>query len=178
MTDEESAPADGVETATSLPVGRRTYLTALAASAATAGEVAADTPDGAEPGESTDSTGDFPFNYGWDLTASEAGTNRDLGYGYGPYGGDGPNGGDIPPIATALPPKNIDPGQDNLYRDVRGDGWKPNTADQDAFTILDVQALFNNLNNQDLQDNSANFKFQGGSGNVTTLDVQALFNDL
>jgi len=75
-----------------------------------------------------------------------------------------------PKLDTGLagPPKN--PRGDGLYRHVRGD---------DRFSILDVQALFNNLDNPALQEYAGAFNFSGSDPDeVNILDVQALFNDL
>jgi hypothetical protein len=73
-----------------------------------------------------------------------------------------------PPVIGTKPPRDSD--NDGLYEDVRGDV---------DFNILDVQALFNNLDNPTVQNNPELFKFQeGGSDKVTILDVQALFNEL
>jgi PKD repeat protein len=70
-----------------------------------------------------------------------------------------------PPAILENPPK--DPNDDGLYEDVRGDG----TVD-----IFDVQALFRNLDNPDVQNNSELFNFQGGNPDkVTIFDVQSLF---
>ena len=159
MTDHD--PAVDTTATSSLPVARRTYLTALAAGAAATGEAAADSTDeSVEPSEGADST-DRPFHYGWSLTASEAGAQRKMGYGDGPYGG-----GPVPPIETALPPRDID--GDGKYEDVRGNG---------DLSILDVQELFKNLDNPDLQANSELFNFQGDSPDeVGILDVQALYD--
>jgi hypothetical protein len=73
------------------------------------------------------------------------------------------------PTLGRNPPRDVD--GDGLFEDVRGDN---------EFNILDVQALFNNLNNPNLQNNAEAFKFQesSGSDDVTILDVQALFNEL
>ena len=73
-----------------------------------------------------------------------------------------------PPIVGDAQPKN--PAGDGLYRHVRG---------EDEFTILDVQALFNNLDNPTLQEYAGAFNFSGTRPDeVTILDVQALFNEL
>jgi hypothetical protein len=74
-----------------------------------------------------------------------------------------------PPTIVEGPPADLD--GDGLYEDVRGNN---------DLTILDVQSLFNNLDNPDLQNNAEAFKFQenGASEEVTILDVQALFNEL
>jgi hypothetical protein len=74
----------------------------------------------------------------------------------------------LPPFVGDSPPKN--PRGDGLYRHVRG---------EDRFTILDVQALFNNLGNPTLQKYAGAFNFsETDPDEVTILDVQALFNDL
>jgi PKD repeat protein len=76
-------------------------------------------------------------------------------------------GVDLPPIAPGGdPPKDND--GDGLYEAVRGG----NSA-----SVLDVQTLFSNLNNPDIQNNSAKFNFSGLNENeVTIIDVQQLFN--
>ena len=168
MTDHDSA-VDTTATS-SLPVARRTYLTALAAGAAATGEAAADSTDeSVEPSEGADST-DRPFHYGWSLTASEAGAQRKMGYGDGPYGG-----GPVPPIETALPPRDID--DDGKYENIRGNAWRPNEPD-DAFSILDVQGLFNSLGTSEVDNNADKFNFQDNDQGVNVLDVQSLFNEL
>jgi len=73
-----------------------------------------------------------------------------------------------PPIVAEREPAN--PAGDGLYRRVRG---------EDEFTILDVQALFNNLNDPTIQEYAGAFNFsQTDSTEVTITDVQALFDDL
>jgi hypothetical protein len=72
----------------------------------------------------------------------------------------------ICPLASD-PPQ--DPDGDGLSEDVRGSG---------DVTILDVQALFNNLGNPTVQENADAFKFSETGGEVSVLDVQALFNDI
>jgi PKD repeat protein len=74
-----------------------------------------------------------------------------------------------PPLVGNTPPKDSD--GDGLFERVRG---------RDNFSILDVQALFKNLDNPDVQNNAERFNFQESSGSdeVTILDVQALFNEL
>jgi subtilisin family serine protease len=72
----------------------------------------------------------------------------------------------LPPVVDK-PPR--DPDGDGLYGDVRGDG---------DLSVLDVQALFNNLDNPAVQNNAASFKFSGTGGDVSVLDVQELFNEL
>jgi hypothetical protein len=72
-----------------------------------------------------------------------------------------------PPLVGGRRPKSL--GNDGLYDDVRGD---------DTLDINDVQALFNNLDNPDLQKNARAFDFSGQGGSVDILDVQALFERL
>jgi hypothetical protein len=71
------------------------------------------------------------------------------------------------PTLVDGPPQDLD--DDGLYEDVRGNG---------GLSILDVQSLFNNLENEVVQNNSEAFKFQPGVGEITILDVQGLFNEL
>ena len=73
-----------------------------------------------------------------------------------------------PPIGGGGPPQDLN--GDGLHEDVRGD---------DEFTILDVQALFDNLDSDAVQNNAAAFDFSGlDPDEVTIFDVQALFNRL
>jgi PKD repeat protein len=72
-----------------------------------------------------------------------------------------------PPTVSRDPAK--DPDDDGLYEDVRGTGH---------FTILDIQALFNNMNSPVVENNSGMFNFQAADDEVSVLDVQALFNEL
>jgi outer membrane protein assembly factor BamB len=67
------------------------------------------------------------------------------------------------------PPR--DPNGDGLYEDVDGDG---------TFDIFDVQALFNGLGSDAVQNNPGAFTFGDGgdSDEVTVLDVQGLFERL
>jgi len=63
--------------------------------------------------------------------------------------------------------------------DLDGDGLYEAVRGKDEFTILDIQTLFNNLENPDLQEYSEAYNFQGGSPDeVTILDVQGQFNKL
>lgn len=73
----------------------------------------------------------------------------------------------VPPLGDGLnPPRDRD--GDGLFEDVTGDG---------ELGIQDVQALFDNLSNPDVQENAAKFNFSGTDGSrVTVFDVQALFN--
>ena len=77
---------------------------------------------------------------------------------------------------TLAPPSVVgdrqpaDPDGDGLFEAVRGDS---------DVTILDVQALFDNLDDPAVQNNAELYGFQaGGSSEVTILDVQGLFNEL
>jgi PKD repeat protein len=54
---------------------------------------------------------------------------------------------------------------DGVYEDVNGDG---------EFTIVDVNALFQNYQSQAVQDNVDLFDFNG-DGSVDIVDVNALF---
>ena len=58
-----------------------------------------------------------------------------------------------------------DPDGDGLFEDVNGDG---------SFSVVDVQALFANLDSDAVQDNPELFDFNG-DGEVDVTDVQALF---
>jgi len=82
----------------------------------------------------------------------------------------GPFGPEIP----ALPgfensPKDLD--NDTLYEDIDGDG---------SFDIFDVQALFNGLENDAVQNNPEAFNFNEDDNpeEVTIFDVQGLFEQL
>ncbi|MBX0324347.1 hypothetical protein EGH21_15055 [Halomicroarcula sp. F13] len=73
----------------------------------------------------------------------------------------------IPPVGDfANAP--TDPDGDGLYEDVNGDG---------EFDIVDVQALFANLEGDTVQNNAANFDFNG-DGTVDVVDVQKLFTEV
>ena len=69
--------------------------------------------------------------------------------------------GDV--TGDGAPAQDLD--EDGLYEDVNGDG---------AFTIVDVQALFANLDSDTVQNNAAKFDFNG-DGVVDVTDVQALY---
>jgi len=71
------------------------------------------------------------------------------------------------PTLVDGPPQDID--GDGKYEDVRGNG---------GLSILDVQALFNGLDNDIVQNNSEAFRFYEQLDTITILDVQALFNEL
>ena len=83
-------------------------------------------------------------------------------------------GGSLPipdPIEPGLPGPPKDNDGDGLFENVRGGSGDP--------TILDVQTLFNNLENPEIQNNSEKFNFQGQNPDqVSILDVQGLFNRL
>jgi PKD repeat protein len=63
-------------------------------------------------------------------------------------------------------------------RDVDGDGQYEDVSGTRGFSILDIQALFNNLDDPVIQKNADAFKFADTGGEVSVLDVQALFNEL
>lgn len=63
------------------------------------------------------------------------------------------------------PPQDIN--GDGLFEDVNGDG---------VVNIADVQFLFDNLEELDVQDNAEFYDFSGTGGDVTIFDIQALFN--
>jgi subtilisin family serine protease len=76
--------------------------------------------------------------------------------------------GPMPPPVVSTFPEDID-----------GDGDYENIRSTDAFNILDVQALFNNLDTPAVQNNAGAYDFSGTDPTeVTVLDVQALFNEL
>ena len=73
----------------------------------------------------------------------------------------------LPPIGNfENPPNDLD--GDGRYEDVNGDG---------TFDIVDVQALFANLDDSVVQNNPDAFDFNG-DGQVDVVDVQRLFNEL
>ena len=73
-----------------------------------------------------------------------------------------------PPIILNNVPR--DPDNDGDYEDIRVD---------DGFNILDVQALFNHLEDPVVQNNARFFDFGAdGTNEMSILDVQGLFNDL
>jgi|AntRauTorcE11897_2_1112592.scaffolds.fasta_scaffold00010_123 PKD repeat protein len=61
-----------------------------------------------------------------------------------------------------------DPDDDGLYEDVNGDG---------QFDIVDVQALFANLDDETVEDNSDKFNFNGDE-TLDVVDVQKLFTEV
>ncbi|AZH27180.1 PKD domain-containing protein [Haloplanus aerogenes] len=61
-----------------------------------------------------------------------------------------------------------DPDSDSQYEDINGDG---------NFNIVDVQAMFANLNDDAIQNNPDKFDFNN-DGSVNIVDVQALFFEL
>ncbi|WP_080510664.1 outer membrane protein assembly factor BamB family protein [Halorubrum kocurii] len=77
------------------------------------------------------------------------------------------------PVERESPPSVLsspvtDPDSDGLYEDVNGDG---------DYSIVDVQALFANLDSDAVQQNPEKFDFND-DGSVTITDVQALFFQL
>jgi hypothetical protein len=82
-------------------------------------------------------------------------------------------GDDGPPALTSElnPPK--DPDGDGLYENVRGG---------EGVSVLDVQALFNNLDNPKLQNNREYFSFAPSptsfDDEISVLDVQSLFTEI
>jgi hypothetical protein len=71
-----------------------------------------------------------------------------------------------PPPITGDPPQ--DPDGDGEYEDVNGDG---------SVDVVDVQALFANLDDPAVRNNPGAFDFNG-DGQVDVVDVQRLFNEL
>ncbi|WP_053949076.1 outer membrane protein assembly factor BamB family protein [Halolamina sediminis] len=69
--------------------------------------------------------------------------------------------GDV--TGDGAPARDLD--EDGLYEDVNGDG---------AFTVIDVQALFANLDSDVVQNNVSKFDFNG-DGEVDIADIQALY---
>jgi hypothetical protein len=73
-----------------------------------------------------------------------------------------------PPVVGTDAPTSV--GEDMLYDDIDGDG---------ELTIADVQALFDTLDSDVVQDNAPAFNFSGTDpGRVSIFDVQALFERL
>jgi len=86
----------------------------------------------------------------------------------GDDGNDGDNGDDGPPAVGEGPPQDLD--GDGLFEDVTGDG---------EFTVGDVQALFEHLDEPAVQDRADQFDFSGDNADaVTVADIQALFFEL
>jgi hypothetical protein len=70
-----------------------------------------------------------------------------------------------PPAVTGNRPRDLD--CDGRYEDIDGDG---------ELSIMDVQTLFDNRNDQQLEANAEQFNFSdGASDRVSIFDVQALF---
>jgi PKD repeat protein len=74
----------------------------------------------------------------------------------------------------AIPPL---PGYGDLPQDLDGDGLYEDVNGDGTFDIFDVQALFENLNSDTVQQNAEAFNFDG-DGPVDIFDVQALFERL
>jgi PKD repeat protein len=72
------------------------------------------------------------------------------------------------------------PGYENPPRDLDGDGLYEDIDGSGEFDIFDVQALFNTLTSDAVQNNPEAFTFSDDSDSdeVTILDVQGLFDDL
>jgi len=84
----------------------------------------------------------------------------------------GENGASISVIellpVNGFPESPTDPDDDGLYEDVNGDG---------EFNIVDVQALFANLDDETVQNNPDKFDFNQ-DGEVDVVDVQKLYNEV
>jgi hypothetical protein len=97
-----------------------------------------------------------------------------------PAGEGGPETAQILASASAaveVAPPKLAPGLPGPPKDLDGDGLYEAVRGNNEVSILDVQTLFNRLDDPTLQENARFFKFQeGGSDEVTILDVQALFN--
>jgi PKD repeat protein len=74
---------------------------------------------------------------------------------------------DLPPVGD-FPNPPTDPDDDGLYEDVNGDG---------KFNIVDVQALFANLDDETVQNYPDAYDFNG-DGSVDVVDVQKLYNEV
>ena len=81
----------------------------------------------------------------------------------------GPKDLPLQPVVGTNPPQDLD--NDGLYEDIDGD---------DEFDIFDVQALFENLDSDAVQNNPEEFNFNEDENpeEVGIFDVQALFNRL
>ena len=100
-----------------------------------------------------------------------------------PAGDSGPDTTQILASDSAtveLAPPQLDPEFPGPPKDLDGDGLYEAVRGNNELTILDVQTLFNRLDDPTLQNNAEFFKFQesGNTDEVTILDVQALFNRL
>jgi PKD repeat protein len=139
-----------------LPLERRTYLLSLAAGAtasggAAGGAVAASSASQDEP--AGHSNHDYPNSW--------------VGYGRGEYGA-GLYGDPAPPALDGYEGQPQDVDGDDLFEDIDGDG---------EFTIFDVQALFNEIDSNGVQNYAPFFDF-AEDGEISVFDVQALFNKL
>jgi len=72
------------------------------------------------------------------------------------------------------------PGSENPPQDLDEDGLCEDTDGDGEFDIFDVQALFNDLDSDAVQNNPEAFNFNGDNNpdGVSIFDVQGLFNDL
>jgi PKD repeat protein len=81
--------------------------------------------------------------------------------------------------ATVSPGPIPPPVVDALPEDIDDDGEYENIRSTDGFNILDVQALFNNLDTPAVQNNAGAYDFASDDDNgMSILDVQGLFNEL
>jgi hypothetical protein len=104
-----------------------------------------------------------------DVTVSAGNTLRDLG---------GVDYEITDTTGSQLDPIGIDvTGDGKPATDTTGDGLLNNVDGDESFGIFDVQALFDNFEDQSVQDNVPLFDFSG-DGNVNIFDVQSLFNEL
>ena len=79
---------------------------------------------------------------------------------------------------TVVEPEPL-PGSDDPPQDLNGNGLFEDVQGDGDVTVIDVQALFENLDDELVQDNSPAFNFSGLDHNeVTIFDVQALFNTI
>lgn len=113
---------------------------------------------------STTQPGETALDLSVDALGSEAGTGYDVG---------AVRGATLNVSTTTPPPvvgdsRPTDPDGDGVYEDVNGDG----SAD-----LVDVQALFRQLESDAVQNNSAAFDFTG-DGTVDVVDVQKFFNSV
>lgn len=91
------------------------------------------------------------------------------GYGGGAYGGVSKEVSGPPPL----------PGEENQPSDLNGDGLYRDVDGDEEVDTFDVQALYENLDSDAVQENPEAFNFRGDdSEDVSIFDLQALFNDL
>jgi len=139
-----------------LPLDRRTYLLSVAGSAGATGGAAggvAATSSVSQNQPDTEQDPEYPNSW--------------VGYGRGEYG-SGLYGDVGPPSLQPYDSRPTDPDTDGRFEDVDGSG---------SFDIFDVQALFNELESEEVQRYAPFFDYDE-SGSVDIFDVQALFNEL